>query len=110
MTLLDEQLGDKYEVLEKVRVGGMGAIYKVRHRLLDEIRIVKVIRRPGAEVSSADRFLREARPSSSCTIRTWRSCTTFAVGADGQALHRHGVHRGLEPAGAPPGYGRRPCG
>jgi TonB family protein len=53
VTLLDEQLGGKYEVLEKVRVGGMGAIYKVRHRLLDEIRVVKVIRRPGVEGSPA---------------------------------------------------------
>ena len=34
----------KYEILEKIREGGMGAIYKVRHRLLDEIRVIKVIR------------------------------------------------------------------
>jgi serine/threonine protein kinase len=34
----------KYEILEKIREGGMGAIYKVRHRLLDEIRAIKVMR------------------------------------------------------------------
>jgi len=52
----------KYEVLGKVREGGMGAIYMVRHRLLDEIRIIKVMRPEVAE--SADqrkRFLREAQ-------------------------------------------------
>ncbi len=52
----------KYEVLGKIREGGMGAIYMVRHRLLDEIRIIKVMRPEVAE--SADqrkRFLREAQ-------------------------------------------------
>jgi serine/threonine protein kinase len=52
----------KYEVLGKIREGGMGAIYMVRHRLLDEVRIIKVMRPEVAE--SADqrkRFLREAQ-------------------------------------------------
>lgn len=52
----------KYEVIGKIREGGMGAIYMVRHRLLDEIRIIKVMRPEVAE--SADqrkRFLREAQ-------------------------------------------------
>ncbi|HEY6928650.1 MAG TPA: serine/threonine-protein kinase [Thermoanaerobaculia bacterium] len=52
----------KYEVLGKIREGGMGAIYMVRHRLLNEIRIIKVMRPEVAE--SADqrkRFLREAQ-------------------------------------------------
>ncbi len=52
----------KYEVLGKLREGGMGAIYMVRHRLLDEVRIIKVMRPEVAE--SADqrkRFLREAQ-------------------------------------------------
>jgi eukaryotic-like serine/threonine-protein kinase len=52
----------KYEVLGKIREGGMGAIYMVRHRLLNEVRIIKVMRPEVAE--SADqrkRFLREAQ-------------------------------------------------
>jgi serine/threonine protein kinase len=52
----------KYEVLGKIREGGMGAIYMVRHRLLNEFRIIKVMRPEVAE--SADqrkRFLREAQ-------------------------------------------------
>ena len=39
-------LEGKYEILDKIREGGMGSIYRVRHRLLDEIRVVKVMK-PG---------------------------------------------------------------
>ena len=39
-----ERLEGKYEILEKLQEGGMGAIYKVRHRLLGEVRVVKVMR------------------------------------------------------------------
>ncbi len=57
-----ERLEGKYEILEKIREGGMGSVYKVRHRLLDEIRVVKVMRPHLAndEVLRA-RFLREAK-------------------------------------------------
>jgi serine/threonine protein kinase len=56
------RLEGKYEILEKIREGGMGAVYKVRHRLLDEVRVVKVMRPHLAEdeVLRA-RFLREAK-------------------------------------------------
>ncbi|MBI4917646.1 MAG: protein kinase [Acidobacteria bacterium] len=52
----------KYEILEKLQEGGMGAIYKVRHRLLDEVRVIKVMQ-PQHEKDDAlrQRFLREAR-------------------------------------------------
>jgi eukaryotic-like serine/threonine-protein kinase len=52
----------KYEILEKIREGGMGAIYKVRHRLLDEVRVIKVMRPQLTEDEELkERFLREAR-------------------------------------------------
>ena len=52
----------KYEILEKLREGGMGAIYKVRHRLLEEIRIVKVMRPQFTQDRELKaRFVREAR-------------------------------------------------
>ena len=37
-------LEGKYEIVAKLKEGGMGAIYKVRHRLLDEMRVIKVLR------------------------------------------------------------------
>jgi serine/threonine-protein kinase len=57
-----EHLEGKYEILEKLREGGMGAVYKVRHRLLDEVRVIKLIRHQyqhDDEVKA--RFVREAR-------------------------------------------------
>ena len=55
-------LQGKYEILEKLREGGMGAIYKVRHLLLDEIRVIKVLRpQLRSDDRLRERFLREAR-------------------------------------------------
>ena len=57
-----ELIGDKYEILQPLREGGMGAIYKVRHRLLDEIRVVKLMRPHASENSDLrKRFVREAK-------------------------------------------------
>ena len=52
----------KYEVLAKIKEGGMGAIYKVRHTLLDEICVVKTMK-PHIEddPSARKRFYQEAR-------------------------------------------------
>jgi serine/threonine protein kinase len=51
-----------YEVLGKLKEGGMGAVFKVRHRLLGELRVVKVMRPQLAhDPGFAERFSREAR-------------------------------------------------
>jgi serine/threonine-protein kinase len=85
--LLNEQIDGKYEILEKIREGGMGAIYKVRHRLLDEIRVVKVIRSQAEAVGeAADRFLREAKAAIRLRHPNVAVLHDFAVGGDGQAF------------------------
>src|SRR5215471_4212944 len=55
-------LDGKYEILDKVAEGGMGEVYRARHRHLDEIRIIKVIKPDAAgDTASARRFQEEAR-------------------------------------------------
>jgi eukaryotic-like serine/threonine-protein kinase len=85
--LLHEHIEGKYEILEKIKEGGMGAIYKVRHRLLDEVRVVKVIRshmEPTGE--NGERFLREARVANRLRHPNIASLHDFAIGEDGNAF------------------------
>ena len=42
MTVLPE-IDSRFEVIAKLGEGGMGTVYKVRHRDLDEIQIVKTM-------------------------------------------------------------------
>lgn len=88
MALLSEQIDGKYEILGKLREGGMGSLYKVRHRLLDEVRVVKVIRSQADAVGEegADRFLREARAAIKLRHPNVAVLHDFAVGEGGQAF------------------------
>lgn len=59
---LREPIDGKYEILERLGVGGMGEVYKVRHTFLGTIRVVKVIRSSISDnTDGKERFLREAR-------------------------------------------------
>ena len=52
-------LGPKFEVLECIGQGGMGSVYRVRHRDLQRIRAVKVLL-PGGSDEMVERLRREA--------------------------------------------------
>ncbi|MBV8519405.1 MAG: protein kinase [Acidobacteria bacterium] len=60
-TVLDE-IAERFDVLAKLGEGGMGCVYKVRHRDLDEVQIVKTLQ---AHLSTNEglrtRFINEAR-------------------------------------------------
>jgi urea transport system substrate-binding protein len=56
----------RYEVLELLDVGGMGAVYKAQHRLLERTVVLKVIRQDVLSKSEqVQRFLREAKLAAS---------------------------------------------
>jgi serine/threonine-protein kinase len=76
----------KYEILGKLREGGMGTIYRVRHRLLDEIRVVKVLK-PQA-LSSEEmkrRFVEEARTATRLKHPNIATIHDFALDEEGKA-------------------------
>jgi len=76
----------KYEILGKIREGGMGAIYKVRHRLLDEVRVIKVMRpQVLANEELKQRFVEEAKTAT--RLKHPNICTIhdFALDEDGTA-------------------------
>ncbi len=59
---LSPEIEHKYEVVAKMGEGGMGAVYKVRHVFLDELRVLKMIRSQFREDPDLQaRFLRKAQ-------------------------------------------------
>ena len=76
----------KYEILQKLREGGMGSIYLVRHRLLHELRVVKVLRSQlRDEKDLRERFVREARTAIQLRHPNVAQLYEFEVDADGTA-------------------------
>lgn len=59
---LEALLEGKYEILDKIAEGGIGSIYKVRHLLLEEVRVIKVLRSQVADREDLhQRLLQEAK-------------------------------------------------
>ncbi|MBZ0115242.1 MAG: serine/threonine protein kinase, partial [Thermoanaerobaculia bacterium] len=79
-------LDGKYQILGKIREGGMGAIYKVRHRLLDEVRVIKVMRpQLESDANFVERFQREAQAASRLRHPNIAQIFDFSIGTDGSA-------------------------
>ncbi len=77
---------EKFEFLGKLGEGGMGAIYKVRHRLLNQIFVIKMMT-PKSEASPElqKRFLREAQTATRLRHPSIVSIFDFALREDGSA-------------------------
>ena len=88
MTLpLEEALDGKYEILEKIGEGGIGSVYKVRHRLLDEVRVIKVLRPQFSDKQDhQNRFLHEARMAIRLKHTNIAQLHDFSISDDGTAF------------------------
>src|SRR6266545_5004455 len=77
---------EKFEFVGKLGEGGMGAIYKVRHRLLNQILVIKMMT-PKSEASPElqKRFLREAQTATRLRHPSIVSIFDFALREDGSA-------------------------
>jgi tRNA A-37 threonylcarbamoyl transferase component Bud32 len=106
-----QRIEGKYEILEKIREGGMGAIYKVRHRLLDEIRVIKLMRQQLVDDEDLRaRFLREARAAIKLRHPNITQLYDFTADEDGIAFIVMEYIRGktledLLKSGGPPPLG-----
>src|SRR5262249_15467778 len=79
-------LEGKYEILGKIRDGGMGTIYRVRHRLLDEVRVVKVMQpHVVGDAEMRRRFQEEARTATRLKHPHLCVLYDFALDSDGTA-------------------------
>ncbi len=77
-------IDSKYEVLDLIGVGGMGAVYRARHVLLDEIVALKVIHESLAEDPKVrERFLREARAALKVSHPNAIPVRDFGISAEG---------------------------
>ena len=77
-------LDGKYQIIDRLGVGGMGEIFKVRHIHLNELRVIKVMRPNVAQDDQGlQRFLQEARTSTMIKHRNLAMLYDFAQLDDG---------------------------
>ncbi len=87
MPLRTDLIEDKYEVLERMNEGGMGEIYLVQHRLLEEKRVIKQILPDHAMSEVAQkRFMREAKAAAQLRHPNIAQLFDFWMAKDGTAL------------------------
>jgi serine/threonine protein kinase len=82
-----KRIEGKYEVVRKLSEGGMGVLYLVRHRQLEELRVIKVLRSTlDAEHDLRERFLREAKVAIRLRHPNIAQLYDFSVDDDGSAF------------------------
>jgi serine/threonine protein kinase len=77
-------LDGRYEVIEPLAEGGMGAVFRARRRLLGDEVAVKIVRAEyGADQSARERFLRESRACAQLHHPNIVSILDFSLDPDG---------------------------
>src|SRR5258708_5806024 len=85
--LLDSDLPKQYQLLGKIKTGGMGAIYKAQNQFTKQIYAIKVLNPEGAnDPQTRQRFTVEARAASS--LKHPHICQVFDFGVtDAEILY-----------------------
>ncbi|HET7436442.1 MAG TPA: serine/threonine-protein kinase [Thermoanaerobaculia bacterium] len=77
-------LDGKYQIIDRLGVGGMGEIFKVRHIHLNELRVIKIMRpNVATDDQGLQRFLQEARTSTMIKHKNLAMLYDFAQLEDG---------------------------
>jgi serine/threonine protein kinase len=83
-TYASRLIDGKYQIIDRLGVGGMGEIFKVRHIHLNELRVIKIMRPNVAQDDQGlQRFLQEARTSTSIKHKNLAMLYDFAQLEDG---------------------------
>src|SRR5258706_12719791 len=83
-TYSSKLLDGKYQILDRLGVGGMGEIFKVRHIHLNELRVIKIMRpNVAADDQGLQRFLQEARTSTMIKHKNLAMLYDFSTLEDG---------------------------
>jgi len=84
--MLAPEIETTYEILAKMGEGGMGAVYKVRHKFFDEVRVIKVLHQQlEAAESIKERFLGEAKRGKLLEHPNLAKVFDFSIASDGTA-------------------------
>ncbi|MEA2568249.1 MAG: eukaryotic-like serine/threonine-protein kinase [Acidobacteriota bacterium] len=83
-TYSSKLLDGKYQILDRLGIGGMGEIFKVRHIHLNELRVIKIMRpNVAADDQGLQRFLQEARTSTMIKHKNLAMLYDFSTLEDG---------------------------
>jgi len=83
-TYSSKLLDGKYQIIDRLGIGGMGEIFKVRHIHLNELRVIKIMRpNVAADDQGMQRFLQEARTSTMIKHKNLAMLYDFAQLDDG---------------------------
>lgn len=82
--LIGATLGDRYEIRERLSQGGMGVVYKARHKVLGRSVAVKIMLKQKDEPAQ-ERFLQEAKIASTLTHPNIVYISDFGVLDDGRS-------------------------
>src|SRR5947209_7128002 len=83
-TYASRLIDGKYQILDRLGIGGMGEIFKVRHIHLNELRVIKIMRpNVASDDQGLQRFLQEARTSTMIKQKNLAMLYDFAQLDDG---------------------------